>query len=55
MNDQVKERLEKLAAFIEATEGAYSLSVYPPLWWRGQPGAGFSVLGLICEAHREMT
>lgn len=57
MDDQAKERLEKLAAFIEATEYTYPLSSGYPLWWRSHspPGYGFSVLGLICQAHQKMT
>jgi len=55
MNDQVKERLEKLAAFIDATEYTHPLSSGYPLWQRSQPGEGFSVLGLICQAHKAIT
>lgn len=57
MNDQVKERLEKLAAFIDATEYTHPLSSGYPLWWcsHSPPGYGFSVLGLICQAHKAMT
>ena len=57
MNDQVKERLEKLADFIDATEYAHPLSSGRYLWWRSHSplGYGFSVLGLICQAHKAMT
>ena len=58
MNDQVKERLEKLAAFIDATKYDHPLSSGCYLWWRSHSPPwwyGFSVLGLICQAHKAMT
>ncbi len=55
MDDQTKVRLEKLAALIEATEHTHPLSQGYPLQWRGRPWYGFSVLGLVCLAHQNLT
>ena len=55
MDDRTKRRLGKLAAFIEATEHNYPLSQLRPLHWSRQPGCGFSVLGLVCLAHQNLT
>ena len=54
MKNQTKLRLEALAEFIESTQ----LVLSPVAWhlaFRGYPGYGYSVLGLVCAAHEHLT
>ena len=53
MDAQIRDRLERLANYIQQTKAPLSIS--QTLMYRGRTKPGYNILGLICEAYRRFT